>query len=63
MAEAPHHPNTSTGDCWEANTAKWHIALALYRLGDLGAAEDTSRAVHRRALEIGDHQAAGIALG
>ncbi|HEX3623329.1 MAG TPA: response regulator [Acidimicrobiales bacterium] len=52
-----------TGDCWEANTAKWHIAFALYRLGDLAAAVDASRLVRRAAVEIGDHQAAGIALG
>ncbi|MGI8809399.1 MAG: BREX system ATP-binding domain-containing protein [Acidimicrobiales bacterium] len=51
-----------TGDCWESNTAKWHIAFSLYRLGDLAGAIDASRAVRRAALEIGDHQAAGIAL-
>ncbi|MDQ3898563.1 MAG: AAA family ATPase, partial [Actinomycetota bacterium] len=52
-----------TGDCWESNTAKWHIAFSLYRLGDLAAAIEASRAVRRAAVEIGDHQAAGIALG
>jgi two-component system sensor kinase len=51
-----------TGDCWESNTAKWHIAFSLYRLGDLTAAIDASRLVRRAAAEIGDHQAAGIAL-
>ncbi|MDQ2825533.1 MAG: AAA family ATPase, partial [Actinomycetota bacterium] len=29
-----------TGDCWESNTAKWHIAFSLYRLGDLTGAVD-----------------------
>ncbi|HJV09722.1 MAG TPA: hypothetical protein VJ653_08570, partial [Acidimicrobiales bacterium] len=52
-----------TGDCWESNTAKWHIALSLYRLGDLEAAVEASRVVREAATEIGDHQAAGIALG
>ena len=51
-----------TGDCWEANTAKWHIAFSLYRLGDLAGAVEASRLVRRAAIEIGDHQAAGIAL-
>ncbi|MDQ4090729.1 MAG: AAA family ATPase, partial [Actinomycetota bacterium] len=52
-----------TGDCWESNTAKWHIALSLYRLGDLGGAVEASQVVRQAATEIGDHQAAGIALG
>jgi PAS domain S-box-containing protein len=52
-----------TGDCWESNTAKWHIALSLYRLGRLDEAVEASRVVRRAATEIGDHQAAGIALG
>ncbi|MDQ6727774.1 MAG: PAS domain S-box protein, partial [Actinomycetota bacterium] len=52
-----------TGDCWEANTAKWHIAFSQYRLGDLAGAVDAARLVRRAAEEIGDHQAAGIALG
>ena len=51
-----------TGDCWEANTAKWHIAFSLYRLGDMAGAVEASRLVRRAAIEIGDHQAAGIAL-
>ncbi len=50
-----------TGDCWEANTARWHIAFSLYRLGELGAAVEASRLVRQAAVEIGDHQAAGIA--
>jgi len=51
-----------TGDCWEANTAKWHIAFSLYRMGDLSEAVTASRLVRDAAVEIGDHQAAGIAL-
>ena len=52
-----------TGDCWEANTAKWHIAFSLYRLGDLDGASEAAREVRRAAVAIGDHQASGIALG
>ncbi len=52
-----------TGDCWESNTAKWHVALSLYRLGELDGAIEASRLVRQAATEIGDHQAAGIALG
>ena len=32
-----------TGDQWEVNTARWHIAFALYRMGDLPAAIDPLR--------------------
>lgn len=52
-----------TGDQWEINTATWNVALAQYRLGQLDAATTTAQRVHRAATEIGDHQAAGIALG
>jgi PAS domain S-box-containing protein len=52
-----------TGDCWEANTARWHIAFSHYRLGDLAAAVEAAKGVRQAAVEIGDHQAAGIALG
>ena len=52
-----------TGDQWEVNTAAWHIAYCRYRIGDLRGAVDLARRVHAKALEIGDHQAAGIALG
>jgi two-component system sensor kinase len=52
-----------TGDQWEVNTAAWHIAFCRYRVGDLRGAVDLARRVHTKALEIGDHQAAGIALG
>ncbi len=52
-----------TGDQWEINTATWNVALAQYRLGQLAAAASTAQRVHSAATEIGDHQAAGIALG
>ena len=52
-----------TGDRWELNTARWHIAFCLYRLGRLEEAVDSAKRVHRDGLEIGDAQAAGISLG
>ena len=52
-----------TGDRWEINTARWHTAFALYRLGRLGEAVEVAQAVHRDGVEIGDAQAAGISLG
>ncbi|GAC1434307.1 MAG: hypothetical protein NVSMB51_01130 [Solirubrobacteraceae bacterium] len=52
-----------TGDRWENHTARWNIALSLYRLGRLGEAAECAEAVYRSGLEIGDVQASGIALG
>lgn len=52
-----------TGDQWEINTATWHVAFCQYRLGQLASAVATAQRVHRSATEVGDHQAAGIALG
>ncbi|MEX2621417.1 MAG: EAL domain-containing protein [Egibacteraceae bacterium] len=51
-----------TGDRWEVNTANWHVAYCLYRLGSLREAVDAARAVHQAGVEIGDAQAAGISL-
>ncbi len=51
-----------TGDRWEVNTANWHIAYCLYRLGDLKGALELARRVYQQGMEIDDHQAAGIAL-
>ena len=52
-----------TGDQWEVNTARWHIAFAHYRLGELAAAVATSRQVYEAGVEIGDWSSAGISLG
>ncbi len=52
-----------TGDRWEMNTASWHVAICEYRLGNLGAAVERAREVHRAGREIGDAQAAGLTLG
>jgi tetratricopeptide (TPR) repeat protein len=51
------------GDQWEINTARWHIAFSLYRLGDLAGAVEEARRVYQAATAIGDSQAASIALG
>jgi diguanylate cyclase (GGDEF)-like protein/PAS domain S-box-containing protein len=51
-----------TGDRWEVNTATWHIAFSLYRLGDIGEAVDVSRRLHAAARDIGDRAATGISL-
>ncbi|MGQ0520509.1 MAG: EAL domain-containing protein [Actinomycetota bacterium] len=51
-----------TGDRWEANTAGWHLALSLYRLGQLGPAASEAARVHESAVDIGDRAAAGISL-
>jgi signal transduction histidine kinase/serine/threonine protein kinase/tetratricopeptide (TPR) repeat protein len=52
-----------TGDQWEINTARWHIAFAQYRLGRLSDAVETCEHVYRDGAAIGDHHATGISLG
>jgi two-component system sensor kinase len=51
-----------TGDQWEINTARWHMAFAQYRLGRLTEAQETSERCYRDGITIGDHHAAGISL-
>ena len=51
-----------TGDRWEANTATWHVASALYRLGELPEAVAVAEHLHAAASAIGDDTAAGISL-
>jgi signal transduction histidine kinase/tetratricopeptide (TPR) repeat protein len=51
-----------TGDRWEENIAGFHIALCLYRLGEVRGAVDEARQVHRQAVAIGDGHAAGFVL-
>ncbi|GAA5117882.1 AAA family ATPase [Haloechinothrix salitolerans] len=50
-----------TGDRWEVNTARWHRAYAMYRLGDADGARIEADRVARSANAIGDRQAATIA--
>jgi signal transduction histidine kinase/tetratricopeptide (TPR) repeat protein len=51
-----------TGDRWEVNIARWHLAYSLYRRGDMRDAVDAARDLHRRGMEIGDAVAAGIGV-
>lgn len=51
-----------TGDRWEINTASWHIAYCLYRLGRTREAIEAAEHVHGSGLAIGDAQATGISL-
>lgn len=51
-----------TGDQWEMNTARWHMAFCHYRLGRLGEAARLASEVHHDAEAIGDMASAGITL-
>jgi signal transduction histidine kinase/tetratricopeptide (TPR) repeat protein len=46
-----------TGDRWEDNIAGFHIALCLYRLGELRSAIEECQRVYRQGQEIGDAHA------
>ena len=50
------------GDYWEVHIARYQIAAALYRLGDLQGAVEEARLIHASGLELGDFQASGISL-
>ncbi|NUQ66398.1 MAG: response regulator, partial [Pirellulales bacterium] len=51
-----------TGDYWEVHIARYQIAASLYRLGDLRAAMEEARRMHKSGLELGEEQASGISL-
>ena len=51
-----------TGDFWEVNIARFHIAASLYRLGNLTEAIDEAKSIHESGLQLGDEQASGISL-
>lgn len=51
-----------TGDFWEVHIARYQIAAALYRLGDLQSAVEEAKRIHESGLELGDYQASGISL-
>lgn len=51
-----------TGDFWEVHIARYQMAAALYRLGELETAVDEARRIHESGLELGDFQASGISL-
>ncbi|MGD9856016.1 MAG: response regulator [Planctomycetaceae bacterium] len=50
------------GDYWQVHIARYQIAAAYYRLGDLDAALAEARLNHKSGLELGDEQASGIIL-
>lgn len=51
-----------TGDFWEVHIARYQVAAALYRLGDLRGAAREAQKIHQSGLELGDKQASGISL-
>ena len=51
-----------TGDYWEVNMARYQAAASMYRMGDLNAAVEEAKRIHRSGIELGDHQASGISL-
>lgn len=51
-----------TGDFWEVHIARYQVAAALYRLGELQTAVEQARKIHDSGVELGDHQASGISL-
>ncbi|MBN8627517.1 MAG: response regulator [Planctomycetes bacterium] len=50
------------GDYWEVHIARYQVAAALYRLGDLPAAIDLARRNYESGFRLGDEQASGISL-
>jgi two-component system sensor kinase len=50
------------GDPWEVNIARHQLAMSLYRRGDLRAAVNEAKRIHKSAMELGDAQAAGFSL-
>ena len=51
-----------TGDHWETNIARYHIAASLYHLGDTSSAFAIAKKTYQAAVEIGDFQATGSIL-
>ncbi len=51
-----------TGDRWEVNTARWHIAYAAYRSGRPGDGRLGGQQVWRDGIDLGDPQARQIGL-
>jgi two-component system sensor kinase len=51
-----------TGDFWEVHIARYQMAAALYRLGELPEAVTEAQRIHQSGLELGDYQASGISL-
>jgi tetratricopeptide (TPR) repeat protein len=52
-----------TGDPWEVNSVRYHIAASRYRLGDLRGAVSEARRYHQGALALGTTTTSGWAVG
>jgi signal transduction histidine kinase/serine/threonine protein kinase/tetratricopeptide (TPR) repeat protein len=50
------------GDRWEVNTANWHIADSLYRLGRLKEAAELAQRIYEDGRKIGDRVSSSIAI-
>ncbi len=50
------------GDYWQVHIARYQIAAAYYRLGDLSSSLAEARLNHKSGLDLGDEQASGIIL-
>lgn len=51
-----------TGDFWEVHIARYQVAAALYRSGELPSAIQLARRNYLSGLKLGDEQASGISL-
>ena len=51
-----------TGDFWEMHIARYQVAAALYRSGELPTAIQLARKNYQSGIKLGDEQASGISL-
>jgi two-component system sensor kinase len=51
-----------TGDFWEVHIARYQVAAALFRLGDLPGAIEQAKRNYESGIKLGDEQASGISL-
>ena len=51
-----------TGDYWEMHIARYQVAAALYRSGELQSAIQLARQNYESGIKLGDEQASGISL-
>ncbi len=51
-----------TGDFWEVHIARYQVAAALYRSGELPSAIQLARKNYLSGIKLGDEQASGISL-
>jgi two-component system sensor kinase len=51
-----------TGDFWEVHIARYQVAAALYRMGELAEAVELAKRNYESGIKLGDEQASGISL-